>query len=286
MNRVDVAYLINTTPKYFYLLDLHLTLLERYAGWGKEEGLSWHVFIATEAHEHSTIKSLQEKFPKLSLLHLLPEEESFFESRLVGCRLLPKEIKYVFPIQEDFLLEGRPMWGVIEEACGILDRTSNMRAWDTVNSLRLMPCPGPKGEKSFEDSKWKVLEYNKKTARLETPGKDEYVFTYQATLWRRQAYEEFMAALSQQIDHYPPDKKNDAAIKTNLAEVEMGQRYITDRIGGIHLAWPREGDQPNAVYLAPWPYRPTAVVRGRLMDWAVELGSREKVLATPGPSLR
>jgi hypothetical protein len=31
------------------------------------------------------------------------------------------------------------------------------------------------------------------------------------------------------------------------------------------------------VYLSPWPYRPTAIVQGRLEPWAAELGKREGV---------
>jgi hypothetical protein len=38
------------------------------------------------------------------------------------------------------------------------------------------------------------------------------------------------------------------------------------------------------VYLSPWPYRPTAIVHGRLEPWAAELGLREGVpLLKPAP---
>jgi hypothetical protein len=52
-------------------------------------------------------------------------------------------------------------------------------------------------------------------------------------------------------------------------------REILKSFGNIHLAWPREGAHPNAVYLCPWPYRPTAVVRGLFESWANELAKRE-----------
>lgn len=76
----------------------------------------------------------------------------------------------------------------------------------------------------------------------------------------------------------PPGSQNKLAIKVNIAEIMRGQEILFSLgKGKIHLAWPREGSHPNAVYLCPWPYRPTAVVRGNLESWAVDLANREGV---------
>jgi hypothetical protein len=278
MNRTDVAYLINTTPKYFYLLRLHLTLLQRHA-----PKLQWPLFLATEEPEHKTIKELQTEFPRLQIISLTLEQEGFLESRAVATSLLPPDIQYVFPIQEDFLLEGRPFEDEIEEALHTMDLDSE------VHSLRLMPCPGPKGDLiylpnnnstrtiKYKSTKWFQLKY----------GVDEYIFTYQATLWRKNAYYTFMNFFAELINSKPisREQKNKIAIQDNICENYIGQRCITDQ-GGIHLAYPRAGPWPNAVYLCPWPYRPTAVVKGKLELWAEELADRERIPLATGPSLR
>lgn len=266
MDRKDVAYLINTTPKYFYLLDLHLTLLKRYA-----PQMLWPVYLATEEPDHLEVQQLRVKHSWLHILPLTQEQEGFLDSRYAACKALPPSIKYVFPIQEDFLLEGRPMNEPFEEVLHIMDKTKQ------IQSARIMPCPGPRGTKRWETTLWMVLEYPR----------DEYVFSYQATLWKREAYQNFMQLLCEYLNsmRLTQEQKNQMAIRQNIAEVSFGQELLVAQ-GGIHLAWPREGSHPNAVYLCPWPYRPTAVVQGRLQDWADELADREKVSIRRLPSLR
>lgn len=266
MDRKDVAYVINTTPKYFYLLPLHLTLLQRYA-----PSLRWPIYLATEEPTHVLIAKLQLNFPELRIIPLTQEQEGFLDSRFHACKALPSHIQYVFPIQEDFLLEARPMAEPIEEALNLFDQNP------TVHSARLMPCPGPRSEARFANTFWRILDSNS----------DEMIFTYQATLWRRSAYEAFMEKLCEYLNsmHLTPQQKNVMAIGNNIAEVQFGQDVLLgDK--GTHLAWPREGPQPNAVYLSPWPYRPTAVIKGKLQSWAEELADREKVVIRTLPSLR
>jgi len=250
----EVAYLINTTPKYFYLLPLHITLLHRYA-----PTLGWPIYIATESPELLPPLAGQ---GQVNIIHLPMEKEGFLDSRSEAVKQLPPHIKYVLPMQEDFLLEGRPIESAIQSGLDILDK------YPHVSSLRLMPCPGPKGN-NFMDTPWKILDLNI----------DSLVFTYQATIWRRDEYTNFMDALIRVI---PPGSQNKLAIKVNIAEIMRGQEILLflGKAEGkgkdkIHLAWPREGSHPNAVYLCPWPYRPTAVVRGNLEPWAVDLAKRE-----------
>jgi predicted Rdx family selenoprotein len=241
MDRTDCAYLINTTPKYFYLLPLHIALLERYAT------IAWPIYIATEAPE--LLPSLP---PHVKILRLPMEAEGFLDSRAEATKLLPPEIKYVFPMQEDFLLEGRPMAQEIYAA---------FEALEEVDSVRLMPCPGPKGPVFYNE--FKVLDFA-----------IEMVFTYQATLWKREAYGTFMNTLLHRLKGKSQAEKNRIGIKINIAENSDGQAILRE-LGGIHLSVIRQYPHPNAVYLCPWPYRPTAVVQGVLQPWAIDLGERE-----------
>jgi len=250
MDRTDCAYLINTTPKYFYLLPLHITLLHRYA-----PSLKWPIYIATEAPE------LLPPLENVKILRLPMEAEGFLDSRAVATKLLPPNIKYVFPIQEDFLLEGRPMEKEIAAA---------FEALEEVLSVRLMPCPGPKGDTFFNE--FKVLDFMK----------DSLVFTYQATIWKRDAYQTFMNTLLHKLEGKSHAEKNRIGIKVNIAENADGQRILKKLFpDGIHVSVIRQYPHSNAVYLCPWPYRPTAVVQGVLEPWAVDLAKREGFLLNP-----
>ncbi len=265
MNRQDCAYLIHSTPSYYYLLPLHITCLKRYA-----PSCKWPIYIATEVPDHPMMTYLKNKWPDLQLLPLTQDETLFFQCRKASVERLPPNIQYVLPMQEDFLLEGRPMDHVLEEALQILDDNPS------VLSLRLMPCPGPRADTRFGDSAWRILDFQK----------DAYVFTYQATIWRREAYADFfkeLLTLQQTQFGSNLTKKQEIQIQVsyNLAEVADGQALLQAKVPGLHLAWPREGSQANAVYLSPWPYRPTAVVKGQLQDWAEELAHREEVPLQP-----
>jgi len=253
-----VAYLINTTPKYFYLLPLHITLLHRYA-----PTLGWPIYIATESPE------LLPLLPEVNIIHLPLEKEGFLDSRSEAVKRLPQHIKYVFPMQEDFLLEGRPMEKEIAEAFSALcpSGPSGLESQESlVHSVRLMPCPGPKSKRKYMGSSCSTLQ--------ELDFQLEMVFTYQATLWERTAYQTFMTTLLHKLAGLSQKEKNRMAISVNIAEIQDGQ-MILKQLNGVHLSVPREYAHPNAVYLCPWPYRPTAVVRGTLEPWAIELSERE-----------
>jgi hypothetical protein len=202
-------------------------------------------------------------FPQLHILPLTHSQDGFFESRAAAVAALPAKYTLVFPVQEDFILEARPC---IEEAIALFTDPA-------VASVRLMPCPRPAlSAPTYKDS-WKILEF----------GKNEYVFTYQATLWRREVYESFMNTIISKVTEQfgtdlTPAQKAQIAIRYNFAEVSAGQAILQNLTKDLlHLSCTRAGSQPNAVYLAPWPYRPTAVVRGRLEPWARELAEREGV---------
>lgn len=241
-------------------------MLERYGGM-----FQWKVFLATEVPTHFLVQELCKEFPWLGILSLWDGDKGFLDSRLAAAKALPVNFTYIFPIQEDFLLEARPLHFILEEAFLLFEK------YRDIKSLRLMPCPGPKSKKSFEGKQWKVLDISE----------GDMLFSYQATLWRKDTYIAFLEKLIEPIKSagLSDEKRKKIEIYDNIAEVDFGQKLLAS-LGGVHLAWPREGTHPNAVYLSPWPYRPTAIVHGKLEHWAEELAEREKVLLRNGPSLR
>ena len=263
MNRTDIAYLINSTPKYYYLLPLHLLLVRRYA-----PELAWPIYIASEEPEHPILAECVNTYG-VKILPLKQSDRFFLESRLAATLALPPEIKCVFPIQEDFLLERKPDGEVIKEAATLLESMPDL------SSIRFMPCPGPP---TTQKVGWASLKGT------------HYMFSYQATLWNRGDYLLFLSAVLDMGGFEslcPPNLSDDKRKKWlqvdfNIAENQFGQQKFAEILGNkTHLGWVRQGKQPNAVYLSPWPYRPTAVEKGILGQWAIDLAKREGCPLTP-----
>ena len=267
MERKDCAILINTCPEYFYILETHLTLLRRYG-----PNLKWPVYLATENPNDFIIRKLKNAF-NINIISLDNEQSDFFESRIAAINALPPDIKYVLPIQDDFLIERPgPNISALNNALEILDNDRD------VLSIRLMPCPGSSAKEAYSGIWNKLLP-------------EDLQFSYQATIWRRDVYHVYMVRLIQQRIQFYPDmersKYNHYAININPAETHPGLQLLKLMYPmGFHLCWPSVGTWANAVYQCPWPYRPTAIVQGTLQDWAVELAQREGLKLARGPSLR
>jgi hypothetical protein len=115
-------------------------------------------------------------------------------------------------------------------------------------------------------------------------GHDEYGFVFQATLWRLDSCLAWYEAITDRLERMwpkattPPARRREIEIGANFAENADGQRFfweLFEKRGERHMAWQRAGPWSNAVYLCPWPYRPTAIVRGRVEPWAEEMARRE-----------
>lgn len=259
MDRQDIAILINSCPKYTYLLEAHFALIRRYA-----ERCKWPVYFATEEHEIVKLQTLCKRY-NVTILPIDRSESDFLESRAAGCRALPPTVQYVLPLQEDFLLERMIDERALVDACLVLD------AEPSVASIRLMPCPGPIGRPPWKaGSPWVQL------------GADDLQFSYQATIWRRDIFTTYMQGLVLQAKQMNPYLKpltkewNQYAVRTNPAETFIGLSLLQGLTSNcVHLCWPRKASWANAVYWSPWPYRPTAIVKGVLEPWAVELVRRE-----------
>ena len=137
-----------------------------------------------------------------------------------------------------------------------------------------MPSPGPNKDAPFyKESSYKCIN-------------DAFLFTYQATLWRREDYCLFFSGLLEipEVAYQgkipknltPDQQKKWVQVDFNVAENAMGQAKCVELLSKkLHLAYPRVHYRPNAVYLSPWPYRPTAVERGMLGQWVFEFAERE-----------
>jgi hypothetical protein len=192
----------------------------------------------------------------------------FIESRLAALQALQKRYKYCLPLQDDFILE-MPM-----NAAAIKDILTAMDTDTTISSARLMPCPGPAAADAVYATKWKIL----------SQANDAYGFVYQATLWRTEDAAKWFQTVANRLESIAPkattDSKQRIAVEVswNIAENAEGQALFWKTFSAKkHLAWIRQGKQPNAVYMSPFPYRPTAIVKGRLEAWAQELAARESI---------
>lgn len=259
-----VAYLVNSTPEYYYMLPLHFLLVRRYAPFIE------HLFLATEVPDHPICSEVANKHG-VTLIPLEQKDAGFLASRAAALQQLSLSGKflYVLPVQEDFLVDRTPDLGALAEALTIMEDSHGLIA-----SARLMPCPGPRGPPMPSRPLWAGL----------TPTTDEYGFTFQATLWSLEACcAWYMGIMARLEEGWPaastsPEQRRHIEIRVNIAENADGQQFFWKFFKSrrqAHIGWIRAGPWSNAVYLSPWPYRPTAIVQGRLEPWAAELAHRE-----------
>ena len=69
-------------------------------------------------------------------------------------------------------------------------------------------------------------------------------------------------------------KKNHYWLTVNPCETAIGVS-VCKRLGYKAVGFGRAGPWSNAVFLSPWPYRPTAVEKGVIQPWAKEMIKRE-----------
>ena len=255
--------LVNTTPKYMQYAEVQIACIRRYAPRLDEIP----IFIATEVRP-SKGSALDNILKEVNTYYIMlqTEEAGFLESRLAGIGYLPDLYDFVLPLQEDFWLDRAPDYVKLDEALTILREDRN------VKSIRLMPSPGPHEDDNVYSGSWKLLSKN-----------DEYRFTFQATLWRVSLYKKFLerilmvASKDFNDSGLPPTDWAKYCIRANVAENLKGQEIFSEFMtaSSLHLSIERVRKNKNAVYLAPWPYRPTAVVQGSLEPWAKEFAMRE-----------
>jgi hypothetical protein len=241
------------------LVEVQVTCIRRYA----PKLASVPIFLATEMTPADPCVLRILSLENVNHIRLQQSESGFLESRIAALDYM-QEFDYVLPLQEDFWLDRTP---------DVDDALSIMRSDLRVQSIRLMPSPGPHINDIIYKGPWKILSKS-----------DIYKFTFQATLWRSAAYVEFIKAiLSGAKAEFESTGLSEAdwskyCIRVNVAENLKGQDIFSRVSMGpnkLHLSIERLHVAPNAVYMCPWPYRPTAVVQGSLEPWAKEFAARE-----------
>ena len=261
----DWCILVNTTPKYMSLAEVQIMCLRRYA----PQLVTVPIFLATELSlNHPIVKRIL-LLPNVQYVSLNSSDADFLESRIAAMEYL-SFFKFILPLQEDFWTDRCPDLAMLNTALNIL------RSDDHIQSVRLMPCPGPSRNDLAYVAKpeFKILGPN-----------DTYRFTYQATLWRPEVYIAFLKTIKNRalsdytkLDTNTKPSWSSYCVRKNVAENLEGQQIFMDLFmttKSIHLSIDRPLAHPNAVLLAPWPYRPTAVVQGLLEPWAKEFAQRE-----------
>ena len=257
--------LINTTPKYMPLVEIQVACIRRYAPCID----AVPIFLATELGIANFYVNRIIANHNTHYIALQKDESEFIESRLAGMNYIPEEYDYVLPLQDDFWLDRPPNYDLLNDAVRIMESDFN------VQSARLMPSPGPHELDVVYKGKgnWRVL------SEL-----DQYKFTFQATLWRRKPYMDFLEAILKKASKdfkdsgLPRCDWSKFCVRVNVAENLKGQDTFNEICMGknrVHLVIERLGRHPNAVFLSPWPYRPTAVVQGKLEAWALDFAYRE-----------
>jgi hypothetical protein len=260
MDRTDVVILVNSTPKYYYILELFFGMLRRYAA-----DLKWDIVFATEEPNDIHCRLVEKKYG-VKILQIPVESSGFLDSRCKALQMLVDKYAYCLPLQDDFILEGSMNSAVIEQLFTYFAEDPRLV------SARLMPCPGPVSKKEVYPL-WAELGEN-----------DEYRFVFQATLWKTEACLKWYSRICGLLEIIAPvgevsvTRRLYVELKENIAENRMGQNEFlswSSEMGYRHIAWIRSGSWANAVYLCPFPYRPTAIVRGKLEGWVEELAKRE-----------
>jgi hypothetical protein len=222
------VYLVNSTPKYYFMLPLHFALIERY---GTSVVQCMHKVLATEVPDHPICQKVAKEYG-VEILPLKEEEAGFLDSRAAALRKLKEQGKweFVLPMQEDFLLDRTDGGSWIERGA-----LSFLKGGEKVASVRLMPCPGPKKPQSPDAAWW---ELDKKY--------DEYGFTFQATLWRLDSCLAWYEAITDRLekmwprDSTPPKRRIEIEVRGNFAENADGQRFFWEFFaarGERHMAW-------------------------------------------------
>ena len=152
----------------------------------------------------------------------------------------------VILLQEDFLIE-RP---VNKEL--INDLIETFKTHKDIGYIRCTPCPGPKGN---------AIQYPKVMLGLFHPQQD-YLFSFQATIWRVS----FLSQLLQAYQH-----------RSTILNIEKDLTQLLSRTSHKLLGIIRTDNSPDGVFQSPIPYRPTAIIKGQIQPWAIELIKKHQI---------
>ncbi len=249
----SVCILVNSCPKYNKIAVASCCLIRRYA-----TGLKWPIYLASAGLDDE--KKAMMMAAGVHIMEQGPENGDFLESRIEALRILRESFSFVLLLQDDFFLDRAPNYDALEETVRMM--TENPE----IVCTRLMPCPGPTGDVVL--GKWKEIVV------------DPYCyFSFQAGVWSipwlMRFFEEVVRRATPLMTKYPHYSRNQFWLLVNPCETGVGTDVAVE-LGGRFVGWPRAGRWSNAVYLSPWPYRPTAIEKGVIQPWATEMLKREE----------
>jgi len=249
----SVCILVNSCPKYNKIAVASCCLIRRYA-----TGLKWPIYLASAGLDDE--KKAMMMAAGVHVMEQGPENGDFLESRIEALRILRESFSFVLLLQDDFFLDRAPNYDALEETVRMM--TENPE----IVCTRLMPCPGPTGDVVL--GKWKEIVV------------DPYCyFSFQAGVWSipwlMRFFEEVVRRATPLMTKYPHYSRNQFWLLVNPCETGVGTDVAVE-LGGRFVGWPRAGRWSNAVYLSPWPYRPTAIEKGVIQPWATEMLKREE----------
>ena len=166
----------------------------------------------------------------------------FLDGYRYVCEKIKHKYKYFILLQDDFLIEKKVDQETLNSYEKIMEQNSNF------GFIRTMPCPGPKGErKKFE---------NVELGRIHKH--EDYSFSYQTSLWNIEYFLKFTSPSEYRWD-----------------DLNMSRKMKADKSPEENWGFIRKSSSWDSVYDSPIPYRPTAILKGKLMDWAKDLIIKE-----------
>lgn len=163
----------------------------------------------------------------------------FLEGYRYVCEQIKHKYRYFILLQDDFIIEKTVDRHIINSYEKIMKENSN------IGFIRTMPCPGPKGEQK----KFGNIELGK------IDKQENFSFSYQSSIWN--------------IDYF----LNFTVIPKN--NPWSGEIFLANKMKSCkekeNWGFIRPFKESHAVYESPIPYRPTAIVGGKLTDWAKKL---------------
>ena len=233
------AVLVNTCSRYHYIIPAFLTMLKRY--WPE---MVFPLYISSTG-DLDKFRSIRDFIPLV-----MESDPGVLQSKLWGIERVAEE--FVILLQEDFLIERFVDDTRIRNICDVMESD------ERVGCVRLMPSPPGTGQVYGNTELTRILK-NK-----------SYSFSFQAAMWRRT----FLTNVMKDFINLRPWSEN--ARLDQL--IELNSQHFMPNYSHEILCVKRDGEEPNAVYRSPIPYRPTAIERGELAHWAKDLMEREGIL--------
>ena len=227
VNRENTAIFISSTPKFSFIWDTFFTFLRKH--W---TDCPYPIYFVSEGNPDY----LKDKYN--INVEKLEKDLGFLEGYRYLCNKYRNKYHNFILLQDDFLIERSVNQPLISKYEKIMYENEN------IGFIRMMPSPGPKGErKMFGD-----IELGK------IRKKENYSFSYQTSVWNLDYFYDFTAPSKFRWD-----------------DLNMSRKMRTDRSGKENWGFIRPFKEWNAVYESPIPYRPTAILKGKVMDWAKHL---------------